>query len=82
MDHNSLLLLKNEVYTLYRKFITSEVSSTVALDEMQILTLNQYINFLISIYGGDVAKLKLCKEIDLNNFISVFELMERDFFIL
>ena len=78
MDSNSLLLLKTEVYPLYRKFITSEMSSTVNLNEVQVSILKQYINFLTSIYGGGKVNLKIREEIDLNNFISVFEHMERD----
>ena len=79
MDSSSLLFLKTDVYPIYRKFITSEMSSIVTLNYIQVRVLQEYIHFLATIYGDNKIISKFNIEncyIDLNNFIPIFEIME------
>ena len=75
---NFMHMLKEEVYPIYRKFLTSESSPNVILSDLQIQLFKNYVSVLSQIYGKKAIPETVNRELDLNNFVSIFEIMEHD----
>lgn len=77
-----LSFAREELYPVYRRFITSETTSNVVLSDLQTSILKHYVQFLSNIYGDRILNSKIMSAIDINNFIDVFEIMEKHLYSL